>query len=94
MDYVEGKHRGFGFVEYEDAEDAEEAVFNMDGGELLGRTLKVSLAQANQLHKLTDSKSKAIWKSDEWFQKNVAGTDDEDIQRRKNQQDAKALVGL
>lgn len=93
MDYVEGKHRGFGFVEYEDAEDAEEAVFNMDGGELLGRTLKVSLAQANQLHKLSDNKSEAIWKSDEWFQKNVAGTD-EDTERIKNLQDAKALLGL
>lgn len=93
MDYVEGKHRGFGFVEYEDAEDAEEAVFNMDGGELLGRTLKVNLAQANQLHKLSDNKSEAIWKSDEWFQKNVAGTD-QDTERIKNQEDAKALLGL
>ena len=51
MDYAEGKHRGFGFVEYEDADDASEAIFNMDGADLMGKTLRVSMAQPNQLNK-------------------------------------------
>jgi peptidyl-prolyl isomerase E (cyclophilin E) len=78
MDYVKGKHRGFGFVEYEDADDASEAIFNLDGGEILGRTLQVNLAQANQMHNLTaaQASTEAIWKSDEWFQKYVGSQDD------------------
>jgi peptidyl-prolyl isomerase E (cyclophilin E) len=53
MDYVKGYHRGFAFVEYDDPDDAEEAIFNMDGAELLNRTIQVSIAQANQIHKLS-----------------------------------------
>jgi RNA recognition motif-containing protein len=78
MDYKEGVHRGFCFVEFQEAEDAEEAIFNMDGGELLGRTIKVSLAQANQVNKFTASSSnEAIWKSDDWFQTHAGGGQDE-----------------
>jgi RNA recognition motif-containing protein len=36
---------GFGFVEYEEADDAAAAVANMDSGEFFGRTLRVNLAQ-------------------------------------------------
>jgi peptidyl-prolyl isomerase E (cyclophilin E) len=52
MDYKVGKHRHFAFVEFEDADDASEAIFNMDGSDLIGKTMRVSLAQQNQLHKL------------------------------------------
>jgi peptidyl-prolyl isomerase E (cyclophilin E) len=79
-DYVKGKHRGFCFVEFEDPEDAEEAVFNMDGAEILGRFIKVSLAQPNQVNKLSSGgggKEEAIWKSDEWFQQYSGGGVDE-----------------
>eukprot|EP00523_Entomoneis_sp_CCMP467_P007741 CAMPEP_0168734830 /NCGR_PEP_ID=MMETSP0724-20121128/9019_1 /TAXON_ID=265536 /ORGANISM="Amphiprora sp., Strain CCMP467" /LENGTH=157 /DNA_ID=CAMNT_0008781953 /DNA_START=26 /DNA_END=499 /DNA_ORIENTATION=- len=72
LDYVTGRHRGFGFVEFQDADDAAESVYNRDGAELLGRTLRVSLAQANQLHKLLHNghgaAASAVWTSDEWFQ--------------------------
>jgi RNA recognition motif-containing protein len=89
MDYVAGRHRGFAFVEYKGADDADEAVFNMDGAEYMGRVLRVSLAQPNQLRKLASSsaaastsaagggqptssfREEAIWKSDEWFQKQI-----------------------
>ena len=57
MDYVVGKHRGFGFVEYIDVDDASEAIFNMDGADLMGSTIRCSIAQPNQLHKLTSSSS-------------------------------------
>ena len=74
MDYKEGVHRGFGFVEFEDADDAAEAIFNMDGAELMGRTIRCSMAQQNQLSKLSGGKgSQAIWSSDEWYQQHVVG---------------------
>jgi peptidyl-prolyl isomerase E (cyclophilin E) len=88
MDYAVGKHRGFAFVEYNDPDDAVEAIFNMNGSDLLGRTLRVTVAQPNQLHKLGaggggsigDGKKsslpgsqQAVWSNDEWFQQHVGG---------------------
>jgi peptidyl-prolyl isomerase E (cyclophilin E) len=57
MDYVKGIHRGFAFVEYESADDADEAIFNLDGAELLGQTIAVSVAQPNQIHRLSTTTS-------------------------------------
>jgi RNA recognition motif-containing protein len=82
MDYAAGKHRGFAFVEYHSPDDAEEAAFNLDGSDFLGRTLRVSLAQPNQAGKLSSSTSgasagsaadgsQALWKSDEWFRTQI-----------------------
>lgn len=39
-------HRGFAYVEFEDVEDAKEAIDNMDQAELFGRVIKVSAAKA------------------------------------------------
>ena len=36
-----GNHRGFGFVEFEEAEDCEQAIDNMNDAELFGRIIKV-----------------------------------------------------
>lgn len=38
-------HRGFGYVEFEEASDAKEAVNNMDQSELYGRVIKVAMAK-------------------------------------------------
>jgi RNA recognition motif-containing protein len=38
-------HRGFGYVEFEEASDAKEAVNNMDQSELYGRIIKVAMAK-------------------------------------------------
>ena len=38
-------HRGFAYVEYEDADDAREAIDNMDQAEFYGRVLRVSPAK-------------------------------------------------
>ena len=38
-------HRGFGYVEFEEAGDAKEAVNNMDQSELYGRIIKVAMAK-------------------------------------------------
>lgn len=94
MDYVKGKHRGFAFVEYEDADDADEAIFNMDGAELSGRVIAVSVAQPNQMNRLSSRDPKAdeaVWKSDEWFQKQK-GQDKEEIGKKRDMDtDAKTL---
>jgi peptidyl-prolyl isomerase E (cyclophilin E) len=37
LDNTTGKHRGFGFVEFEEKDDAAAAVDNMNNGELFGR---------------------------------------------------------
>jgi len=39
------KHRGYAFVTYSSAADAQDAIDNMDMNELRGRVLKVSLAR-------------------------------------------------
>ena len=38
-------HRGFGYVEFEEPEDAKEAIDNMDQSELYGRIIKVAAAK-------------------------------------------------
>ena len=92
MDYKAGVHRGFGFVEYEDADDANEAIFNMDGADLMGRTLRVSMAQMNQLNKLGTTQQ-AIWSSDEWFQQHVSGQPNPE-EREKQQAQAQDQQNL
>ena len=101
MDYVKGIHRGFAFVEYESVDDADEAIYNLDGSELLGQTISVSVAQPNQIHRMTSEhtnltgNNEAIWTSDEWFQKQISGGDStskEDVSKRDIQQeDVKTL---
>ena len=67
MDYKKGTSKGFAFVEYEEADDATEAIYNRHGSQLLGRTLTVNMAQASQATKLTNP-TEAVWQGDEWFQ--------------------------
>ncbi|UPQ99681.1 peptidyl-prolyl cis-trans isomerase E [Chloropicon primus] len=45
LDFKTGKHRGFGFVEFELKEDALAAKDNMHCAEINGKTLSVSYAQ-------------------------------------------------
>ncbi|MGH7932271.1 MAG: RNA recognition motif domain-containing protein [Candidatus Binataceae bacterium] len=40
-----GLSRGFGFVDMMTAEDAETAIGELDGAEMMGRTLRVALAK-------------------------------------------------
>lgn len=41
-------HRGFGYVEFESAADAKEAIDNMDQSELFGRVIRVAQAKPSQ----------------------------------------------
>ncbi|KAH0637506.1 hypothetical protein KY289_037421 [Solanum tuberosum] len=45
MDRDSGKSKGFGFVNFTDGESAQEAMSRMDGQDLDGRNIRVSLAQ-------------------------------------------------
>ena len=45
LDKTTGKHKGFGFVQFIEDEDAEAAIDNMNENELFGRTLRVNLAR-------------------------------------------------
>lgn len=45
VDQFTGRSRGFGFVEMATAEDAQQAVTQLDGRELDGRRLKVEVAK-------------------------------------------------
>lgn len=44
-DRVTGASRGFGFVEYENADHAKAAITGLDGKEVSGRVLKVNESQ-------------------------------------------------
>lgn len=60
-------------MEFELAEDAQEAIENMDGAELLGKVLRCNVA------KLPSNKvqpGKAIWNTDEYYEETGEKNDD------------------
>lgn len=54
-------HRGFGYVEFEHAADAKEAIDNMDQSELFGRVLKVNIAKERKAEGEGLGSKTAIW---------------------------------
>ena len=54
-------HRGFGYVEFELAADAKEAIENMDQGELFGRVLKVAAAKPQKDSNEGLGSKTAVW---------------------------------
>ena len=62
LNHQTGKHRGFCFLEYEEENDAQEAIDNMEGAELFGKTLRVTNAKVQQMQK-----GKAVWSAEEWY---------------------------
>ncbi|TQS32364.1 hypothetical protein Golomagni_07318 [Golovinomyces magnicellulatus] len=54
-------HKGFAYVEYEDAGDAKEAIDNMDQAEFFGRTIRVSQAKAPKSAKEGLGSKTAVW---------------------------------
>ncbi|KAK4458740.1 peptidyl-prolyl cis-trans isomerase E [Cladorrhinum samala] len=75
---VDSPHRGYAYVEFEDPEDAKEAIDNMDQSELFGRVIKVSAAKipksatANQG---LGSKT-AVWEQEGWLAENAVSEED------------------
>lgn len=67
------KHRGFGFVVFEEVEDAAAAIDNMNDAELFGRVLRVNLSKPMK-GKLGASKS--VWaQAEDWANTLESGAD-------------------
>lgn len=81
-DSVTDKHRGFGFVEFEEPDDAKEAMENMSDSEMHGRVLKVNVAKPNAI------KNQAVWaEADKWYEQTLAkdaGEVDAEIRQENN----------
>ncbi|RHZ47132.1 hypothetical protein Glove_590g16 [Diversispora epigaea] len=60
------QHRGFGFIEFEEAADAQEAIDNMNLSELYGKVIKVNLARPMRIK---EGSVRAVWSEDAWLQK-------------------------
>jgi RNA recognition motif-containing protein len=68
-------HRGFGYVEFALAEDAHEAIDNMDQAELYGRVIKVNQAKPQkQAGEKLGSKT-AVWEQVSFLSFSTAETD-------------------
>ncbi|KAJ5899328.1 hypothetical protein N7495_004072 [Penicillium taxi] len=69
-------HRGFGYIEFELAEDAFEAIDNMDGSDLYGRTITVAAAKPH--HKDTEGlgSKTAIWEQEGYLAKYAVSDED------------------
>ena len=64
------KHRGFGFVTFSSAGDAQDAIDNMDMNELRGRVLKVNIARPTKAQPQLQG-NRAIWESEEWLKEHA-----------------------
>ncbi|KAH8903961.1 RNA recognition domain-containing protein [Coniochaeta sp. PMI_546] len=69
-------HRGFAYVEFEDAEDAKEAIDNMDQAELFGRVIKVNPAKAPKSADEGLGSKTAVWEQEEWLAKHTVSEED------------------
>ncbi|KAI8838754.1 hypothetical protein BJ741DRAFT_600516 [Chytriomyces cf. hyalinus JEL632] len=63
-DLDSNNHRGFAFIEFESAADANEAVSNMNLGELCGRVLKCSIAKPSRMSR---DENKPVWADEAWL---------------------------
>lgn len=68
VDFASQKHRGFAFVEFESAEDAADAIDNMNEAEIYGRTIRVNIAKPS---KLKESSARAVWADDQWLKEHA-----------------------
>lgn len=71
-------HKGFGYIEFADAEDAAEAIDNMDQAELFGRVIKVAPAKPSQARRDGGANGEgvlgsrtAVWEQEGWLAANA-----------------------
>lgn len=92
LDNATGQHRGFGFVEFEDKEDAAAAIDNMHNSIYLGKVLRVNYAQPMKIKGGDKGFShQPVWAdSDNWFEKMTAENELEKLeteQKRKEERE-------
>jgi peptidyl-prolyl isomerase E (cyclophilin E) len=68
IDNQTGKSRGFGFIEFIEQADAEDAIDNVDDSELYGRTIRVKFSNKKPPSQLRDPKQ-AIWADEIYYKK-------------------------
>lgn len=66
-------HRGFGYVEFEHAADAQEAIANMDQSELFGRVIRVNVAKERKAEGEGLGSKTAIWEQARSLCSNLIG---------------------
>ncbi|CAK1548695.1 unnamed protein product [Leptosia nina] len=81
LDYETEKHRGFAFIEFENAEDAAAAIDNMNDSELFGRTVRVNVAAPQRIK---EGSTRPVWSEDSWLQKHAGETLDVDKDSKEN----------
>ncbi|KAJ5105802.1 Nucleotide-binding alpha-beta plait-containing protein [Penicillium alfredii] len=69
-------HRGFGYVEFDLPQDAKEAIDNMDGSELYGRTIKVAAAKPQKDANEGLGSKTAIWEQEGYLAKYAVSEED------------------
>ncbi|KAI4125456.1 MAG: hypothetical protein LQ338_004238 [Usnochroma carphineum] len=69
-------HRGFGYVEFETAGDAKEAIDNMDQSELFGRVIKVASAKPQKDSNEGLGSKTAIWETEGWLAQHAVSEED------------------
>lgn len=69
QDVISKAPKGFAFVEYDEEEDAQHAVFNMHNSEFQGRVIRVEIARPM---KTRDVLNRPIWADERYFEEYVA----------------------
>ncbi|RVX75873.1 hypothetical protein B0A52_00230 [Exophiala mesophila] len=91
-------HRGFGYVEFEDPQDAKEAIDNMDQSELYGRVIKVAMAKPDKREtgEVGLGSTTAIWEQEGYLAKynDAANEDRAAVEQSKGDQTADPMDGL
>lgn len=64
-DFKDNKKRGYAFVEFELENDCLDALENMDGAELFGKTLRCAIAKPNSNVKI--KAGQAMWTAEQYF---------------------------
>jgi len=83
-DAQNSSHRGFAYVEFEDVDDAKEAIDNMDKSEIFGRVIKVTPAKAPKSTSESLGSRTALWKQEGWLAEN-ASTEEDRLAAEQNQ---------
>ncbi|GAB7337121.1 hypothetical protein MBLNU457_g2519t1 [Dothideomycetes sp. NU457] len=69
-------HRGFGYVEFEAAEDAKEAIDNMDQSELFGRVIRVNVAKEKKAEGEGLGSKTAVWEQEGYLAQHAVSEED------------------
>ncbi|KAJ6049796.1 uncharacterized protein N7446_006876 [Penicillium canescens] len=81
-------HRGYGYVEFDLPLDAKEAIENMDGSEIYGRTIKVAQAKPQKDANEGLGSKTAIWEQEGYLAKHAVSEED-----REAAEEAQAASG-